>query len=56
MTIRGTIELADGSTSEFECAAEGWQQWGADTERLGRTVDVLDALEAVLAECGGDAQ
>ena len=50
MTIDGTITLEDGSTSSFSLSADGWQQWGASTERLGRTVDVLEALELALTE------
>jgi sensor domain CHASE-containing protein len=51
MQIRGTITLADGSTSEFTTEPDlGWQQWGADQRRLGRTVDVLEAISATVAE------
>jgi len=48
-SITGTITLADGSTSEFSVNNEyGWQQWGATTERLGRTVGIVEAMaEAV---------
>jgi hypothetical protein len=49
-TIEGTIVLADGSKSAFFVSADGWQQWGANTERLGRSVDLLDAIENALAE------
>ena len=43
--IRGTIVLADGSTSEFAIGTDfGWQQWGADTPRLGQTVDVVEGM------------
>lgn len=51
MYITGTIKLEDGSTSEFSIGTDtGWQQWGADTERLGRTVDVLEAITAALPD------
>lgn len=47
--IKGTITLTDGTTSEFSISRDlGWQQWGATTERLGSTVDVMDALVAGL--------
>ena len=31
-------------------AADGWQQWGATSDRLGETVDILEAMESALAE------
>jgi hypothetical protein len=51
MHIKGTIELNDGSTSEFSLQEDaGWQQWGAAQNRLGRTVTLLDALAAAAVE------
>lgn len=54
--IKGTIVLADGSTSEFSLIEDyGWQQWGASNERLGQTVEVLEAMVAGLKDNeGGD--
>ena len=55
MRIDGTITLADGTESSFSIDTEyGWQQWGADNARLGRSVAILDALEAALYEVGDD--
>lgn len=48
--IKGTIALTDGSTSEFLITAEGTQQWGADTPRLGESVEVVEALTEALIE------
>ena len=48
-TITGTITLDDESESHFSIGEYGWQQWGANTERLGRTVDILDAMTRALA-------
>ncbi|SIB67787.1 hypothetical protein [Mycobacteroides abscessus] len=43
--IKGTIKLTDGSESEFQITSDGnWFQWGATTERLGESVDVVEAL------------
>lgn len=50
--ISGTIKLSDGSESSFSLVKMygewGWHQWGARDRRLGRTVDVVDALTAGL--------
>lgn len=43
--VQGTITLEDGSTSEFLVTGGGYTQWGADTERLGETVDLLAGFE-----------
>lgn len=49
--IRGTITLHDGSTSDFTVTSDrGYQQWGADVPRLGRTVLLMEAIEAALIE------
>lgn len=47
-SISGTIAMSDGTTSSF-CITPGitdagWQQWGANMERLGRTSGLLEAL------------
>jgi hypothetical protein len=49
--IKGTITLVDGTTSEFIISRDLiWLQWGAVTDRLGATVEVLEALVAGLAD------
>ena len=51
--IKGTITLADGSVSEFMIGRDGvWQQWGARQERLGESVEVIDALTLGLFDEG----
>lgn len=43
--IKGTITLSDGSESEFSIFDNNeWHQWGAETKRLGQTVDVIEAI------------
>lgn len=52
-SIEGTITTSDGATRSFTISADGvWQQWGAVTERLGDTVDVLESIARVLMEDG----
>ena len=47
--ITGTITQTDGTVSQFTIGRDGvWQQWGATRERLGETVDALDAMVAGL--------
>ena len=48
--IRGQVILPDGSESEFRISGSGRQQWGATTARLGKTVDVMDAMTAALED------
>ena len=53
MYITGTITLPDGSASNFSIGKDGgWQQWGAHPERLGETVEVLEAMTNGLLEAG----
>ena len=49
-TISGIITLEDGSTSQFFLSVDGYSQWGANRERLGQTVHVMDALVLGLQE------
>lgn len=43
--IKGTITLTDGSESEFQITSDGnWFQWGATTERLGESMDAVEAM------------
>lgn len=49
--VKGTIVLTDGTESEFTIGTDGgWQQWGATRERLGRTVDALEAMVSGLLQ------
>lgn len=49
--IKGLVTLSDGSTSEFSLTKDlGWQQWGAVPERLGQTVDLMEALSQAADE------
>lgn len=50
--IEGTITLDDGSTSQFSIGSNSWSQWGAPTERLGKTVDIIEAMAEGLRERG----
>lgn len=52
-TIQGRIRLDDGTASDFQITlpsgagdGAGWQQWGANTPRLGQTSTLLAALAA----------
>lgn len=46
-----TITLADGSESKASIQVDGgWQQWGASTEQLGETVELMESLARVAAE------
>ena len=49
ITVQGTIMLEDGTTSQFLVEdSHGYRQWGADTERLNRTIRLVEAIaEAV---------
>lgn len=49
-SIEGTVTLADGSVSHFVKCDSGWLQWGANTERLGRTVPIMEALTSGLSD------
>jgi hypothetical protein len=51
--ITGKITLSDGSETEFSITAEvGWQQWGNIPEKLGDTVDLMDALADAACDHG----
>ena len=50
-SIEGIITLEDGSESKFRIGSGfGWSQWGASMERLGLSVDIVDALVDGLQE------
>lgn len=61
MTIEGVITLPDGTKSSFLIYVQAWggnySQWGASTERLGLTVDLVgsirDAACAMLDDVDG---
>jgi hypothetical protein len=49
--VKGTIRLLDGSESQFHITRDSlWQQWGEHTDRLGRSVDIVEAMSRALAE------
>lgn len=49
--ISGKILMSDGSETEFSIEGDlGWQQWGNITEKLGATVDLMDALSEAAGE------
>jgi hypothetical protein len=49
--VKGTITLADGSTSNFIIERDsGWQQSGADSKRLTRTSNLLAAMTEAVRE------
>jgi hypothetical protein len=49
--VRGRVTLDDGPTVEFFVDREhGYSQWGADTDDLGRTVDLMGAIEEAVRE------
>ena len=49
--VKGTITMADGSTSEFRIFTDGgWSQWGANTVRLAETGVALDAMANALMD------
>ena len=46
--IEGTITI-DGKAHQFSADNEdGWKQWGASTEQLGKTVDIMEAINAAI--------
>ena len=52
--IKGTIETADGTTTEFSIFKDfGWSQWGGTTAELGTRVDVLEAMVDGLKDAEG---
>lgn len=47
--ITGKIRFTDGSESEFTIDEfNGYNQWGANVERLGRSQPVLEAITDAL--------
>lgn len=52
VTVSGTVTPEDGSRSAFEASSGdgGWMQWGAGNERLGRTVDLVEAIHQAVVE------
>lgn len=54
--IEGTITLEDyepehDKTSKFSIASAGdWFQWGATTDRLCQTVNIVEAMQNALTE------
>ena len=51
VSFTGKFFLSDGSETQFSIAPDlGWQQWGNITDKLGVTVDLIDALSEASAE------
>lgn len=48
--IEGTLEI-DGETSNYSISNyQSWFQWGASTERLSKSVDIVETLQNKLNE------
>lgn len=43
-SVEGTITLPDGTVSRFLITEDATMQWGANNERLGRTVDLVEKI------------
>lgn len=51
--IEGAVTLSDGREVKFSIGPDlGWQQWGADQQTCGETVDLMDALAAAAGDVG----
>lgn len=48
--VEGKVVLEDGSESQFSINREGWEQWGASTERLIQSVTVVGAMAEALTD------
>lgn len=51
-SIQGTIRTPDGQERQFLITKDGYQQWGADVEALGSTVEIVDTMTRALSEAG----
>lgn len=51
-SIDGTITLEDGTKVSFSIDPDdgGYSQWGASTDVLGTTVDVVDAMGSAVRD------
>ena len=48
--IEGTLEI-DGETSNYSISNyQAWFQWGSSTERLCKSVDLVESMQAKLNE------
>ena len=48
--IEGTL-IIDGKESKFCCnSGDSWSQWAADTERLGESVELMEAIQLAVEE------
>lgn len=51
VSIQGSVELSDGSKTEFSIQPNlGWQQWGNTTEKLFVTTPLMDDLVTATAD------
>lgn len=49
--VTGTIEMDDGTTSEYLIRSDGgYSQWGATKDRLGASQPVVEALAQALID------
>lgn len=48
--VKGTVVLTDGTEVQFSLDGESYSQWGAETSKLGETVDAVSAMQNVLIE------
>ena len=48
MNITGEIEHDNGEVSQFSVSSADYTQWGAPTETLGETVDLMWEMMAAL--------
>ena len=52
ITVKGTITI-NGVDSKFNInndINEGWHQWGAEQDRLGESVNIVESLQRGLME------
>ena len=48
--IEGTL-IIDGKELKFCCnSGDSWSQWGAQTERLGESVELMEAVQLAIEE------
>jgi len=50
IVVEGTITI-DGTESKFQCGnTEEWNQWGATTDRLCESIEIVEAIQLALLE------
>lgn len=49
--ITGEVITADGAKRQFSLSADySWSQWGETVEKLGNTVNLMEALQMAASE------